>query len=146
MFRRILAWTSLLVLPVSLLLSHRIQRRTLVPQPRGIVLGLYAGGPDYDYAEELARIAASGATAVSLQAIYRMQRYDSTEIVRHPTNSPTDEALLRTFREARVRGLRMMFFPTINLRDEADNAKWWRGNIRPKDWDLWWRNYTGFNV
>ncbi|HJU84161.1 MAG TPA: hypothetical protein VJ600_08105 [Holophagaceae bacterium] len=146
MFRRILPWAALLALPASLLLVRHIQRRTLVPQPRGLVLGLYAGVPDYDYAEELDRIAASGATAVSLQAIYRMERYDSVEIVPHPTSSPTDEALLRTFREARVRGLRMMFFPTINLRDEADNAKWWRGDIQPKDWDLWWRNYTAFNV
>jgi hypothetical protein len=39
-----------------------------------------------------------------------------------------------------------MFFPTINLRDEAENATWWRGNIEPSDWDLWWRNYTAFNV
>lgn len=142
---RILSWASLLALPISLLVVRRVERRTLVPQPRGIVLGLYAGVPDYDYAEELDRIAASGATAVSLQAIYRMERYDSVEIVRHPTSSPTDAALLRTFREAKVRGLRMMFFPTINLRDEADNATWWRGNIQPRDWDAWWKNYAAFN-
>ena len=144
--RRLLALIALLGLPFALWLVHRMQRRALVPQPRGFVLGLYAGEPDYDYHEELDRIAASGATCVSLQAIYRMDTYHSDEIRRHPTSSPTDAALLNTFREAKVRGLRMMFFPTINLRDEAENETWWRGNIEPRDWDLWWRNYTAFNV
>jgi len=32
------------------------------------------------------------------------------------------------------------------MRDEATNANWWRGNIEPSDWALWWRNYTAFNV
>jgi hypothetical protein len=111
-----------------------------------MVLGLYAGVPDYDYEAELTRIAASGATAVSLQAIYRMERFDSVEVVRHPTSSPTEASLRRTFRQARERGLRMLFFPTINLREEANNATWWRGNIEPQDWPLWWRNYTAFNL
>ncbi len=146
MIRRLIACLAALGLPLALGIVHHMHRRMLVPQPRGMVLGLYAGDPEYDYREELDRIATTGATCVSLQAIYRMDTYHSNEIRRHPTSSPTDAALLRTFREARVRGLRMMFFPTINLRDEAENDTWWRGNIEPDDWDLWWRNYTAFNV
>lgn len=146
MLRRPLALLALLVLPLTLWAVRRMQARALVPQPRGIVLGLYAGVPDYDYAEELDRIAATGATCVSLQAIYRMDTGHSNEIRRHPTSSPTEAALLQTFQQARVRGLRMMFFPTLNMRDEAENADWWRGNIAPDDWDLWWKNYTAFNV
>ena len=144
--KKLLAWSAILALPATLILVRHRENKRLTPQPRGMVLGLYAGIPDYDYREELDRIASTGATCVSLQAIYRMERYDSNEVVRHPTSSPTDEALLRTFRQAKVRGLRMMFFPTINLRAEADNEKWWRGNIKPKDWDAWWKNYTAFNV
>ena len=137
---------ALLGMPVLMgFFPVRLKAR-LVSQPRGMVLGLYAGLPDYDYGAELTRIAQTGATAVSLQAIYRMERFDSVEVVRHPTSSPTEASLRRTFRQARDRGLRMMFFPTINLRDETDNATWWRGNIEPKDWDLWWRNYTAFNL
>ncbi|HWQ08338.1 MAG TPA: hypothetical protein VN436_04500, partial [Holophaga sp.] len=146
MIRRFLAIAALLGLPCLLGFLHHLERARLVPQPRGIVLGLYAGLPDYDYKDELTHIAGSGAKAVSLQAIYRMERYDSVDIVRHPTSSPTEQSLRRTFREARSHGLRMMFFPTINLRNEATNAKWWRGNIHPRDWALWWRNYTAFNV
>lgn len=146
MLRTLLASLALLALPATLFGLRRMETHRLVPQPRGIVLGLYAGLPDYDYSDELRRIAASGAQAVSLQAIYRMETGHSHEIVRHPTSSPTEASLRETFTEARKLGLRMMFFPTINLRDEADNAEWWRGNIAPADWDLWWKNYTAFNV
>jgi len=146
MIRKVLSIAALLALPVAMALIRRRERRVLVPQPRGMVLGLYAGLPDYDYREELDRIKATGATCVSLQAIYRMDDAHSCEIHRHPTSSPTEESLRRTFQEARADQLRIMFFPTINLRDEAGNATWWRGNIEPSDWDLWWRNYTAFNV
>ncbi len=146
MIRRVLAWASLLAMPALFLIVRHVRKVKLVPQPRGMVLGMYAGVPDYDYAAELDRIAASGATCVSLQAIYRMDTGHADEIRVHPTSSPTDEALLRAFREARARNLRIMFFPTLNIKDEAQNAKWWRGNIAPDHWDIWWRNYTAFNV
>jgi hypothetical protein len=146
MIKKILALAALLALPVTLLAIRRMERRRLVPQPRGMVLGLYAGLPDYDYRQELDRIAAAGATCVSLQAIYRMDTGRSVTIHRHPTSSPTEASLRRTFRQARAARLRAMFFPTINIRNEAEDARWWRGNIEPADWDLWWRNYTAFNV
>ena len=146
MLKKILAILALLALPVTMVVIHHKVSHRLVPQPRGMVLGLYAGVPDYDYGAELLRIQGTGATCVSLQAIYRMEKGTSNEIRRHPTSSPTEAALRRTFREARAAQLRIMFFPTINLRAEADNAQWWRGNIEPSDWPLWWRNYTAFNV
>jgi len=146
MLKKIIAVLALAAVPATVaVLRHKAGHR-LVPQPRGMVLGLYAGLPEYDYREELARIQATGATCVSLQAIYRMDTGHSVEIRRHPTSSPTERALRRTFRQARDLQLRIMFFPTINLRDEADNERWWRGNIEPDDWGLWWRNYTDFNV
>jgi hypothetical protein len=146
MLRKLLSLLALVALPITLFQVDRLERHRLVPQPRGMVLGLYAGLPDYDYAGELNRIAETGAQCVSLQAIYRMDRGSSVEILRHPTSSPTEAALRRTFRQAANLGLRTMFFPTLNMRDEADTAQWWRGNIEPSDWDAWWRNYTAFNV
>jgi hypothetical protein len=146
MIRRVVAVLALLALPALFLMVRKRAKQRLVPQPRGIVLGLYAGLPDYDYRAELDRIATTGSTCVSLQAIYRMESGASNEVLRHPTSSPSEAALRRTFEQARERQLRMMFFPTINMRDEAENATWWRGNIEPSDWDQWWRNYTAFNV
>ncbi|MDR3671084.1 MAG: hypothetical protein P4L36_09575 [Holophaga sp.] len=146
MLKKLLAIAALVALPLTMAFIRRKERHQLVPQPRGMVLGLYAGMPDYDYGHELDRIAATGATCVSLQAIYRMETGTSCQIRRHPTSSPTEASLRRTFREARADQLRIMFFPTINLRDEAVDPTWWRGNIEPSDWELWWRNYTAFNV
>ena len=146
MIRRFLAIAALLGFPFLLGWLRQREKNGLVPQPRGMVLGLYAGVPDYDYGAELSRIAGSGATAVSLQVIYLMEHFDSVEVLRHPTSSPTEATLRRTLRQARGRGLRILFFPTINLIDETDSATWWRGNIQPKDWALWWRNYTDFNL
>ena len=50
MIRRILTLMAVLALPLTLWFVRRSQRKALVPQPRGMVLGLYAGVPDYDYA------------------------------------------------------------------------------------------------
>lgn len=146
MFKKFLALVALAAVPAVFFIILRKQAHRLVPQPRGMVLGLYAGLPDYDYREELERIRQAGATCVSLQAIYRMDTWHSDRTHRHPTSSPTERALRRTFRQARDLQLRIMFFPTINLRNEAENETWWRGNIRPDHWDAWWADYTAFNV
>ena len=139
------AFAILALLITMLVVQHRIRRKSQL-QPRGMVLGLYAGLPNYDYCEELRQIASTGATCVSIQAIYLMDTGKSCEMRMHPTSSPTEASLRQTFREAKDNRLRILFFPTINIRGEADNAKWWRGNIEPSDWNLWWQNYTNFNV
>jgi hypothetical protein len=145
-FRRLLSLVSLALLPLAVWGVRRRQAKALVPQPRGIVLGMYTGEPDYVYDKEMARIKATGATCVTLQAIYRMDSGHSNEVHRHPTSSPTEAALLENFRIAKRLGLRVMFFPTINLKDEKENVTFWRGNIAPSDWDAWWKSYTAFNV
>jgi hypothetical protein len=144
--RRITTLFALLALPLALWGIRRKQAKALVPQPRGLVLGMYTGDPDYLYEKELRRIQGTGATCVTLQAIYRMDTGHSNEVHRHPTSSPTEAALLENFRIARRLGLRVMFFPTINLRDEKENVTFWRGNIAPSDWDAWWASYTAFNL
>lgn len=146
LMRRLLALVALLAVPFTLWLTRRNRTRALVPQPRGFVLGMYTGDPDYLYGKELRRIAETGATCVTLQAIYRMDTGHSNEVRRHPTSSPTEAALRENFRIARDLGLRVMFFPTINLKDEKENVTFWRGNIEPTDWEAWWRSYTVFNV
>ncbi len=116
------------------------------PQARGMVLGLYANDPKFNYGEALRRMASLGVQAASLQFIYFMDEFSSLEIKPHPVNTPTDENLRRTIRQARSLGMRVMIFPTINIRDEAQNEKYWRGNIEPKDWNPWWNNYEKFNL
>ncbi len=146
MIRKALAILALLAFPLMLLGVRHYRKSLLTPMPRGMVLGLYATSPDYDYGFEIGRIAATGAQCMTIQPLYRMERFDSNDVVCKPIASPTDETLRRTFRQARAHGLRVMFFPTINIRGEAQDPTWWRGNIEPSDWEAWWRNYTAFNV
>lgn len=146
MIKRIMTILAIVALPVAMFIVHYgINQKSLL-QPRGMVLGLYAGIPTYNYSNELRRISDTGATCVSIQAIYLMDTGNSCEIHRHPTSSPTEASLRQTFREAKDNQLRILFFPTINIRGEANNAKWWRGNIEPSNWDMWWENYINFNV
>lgn len=133
----------LVVVPTRLML-HKAERYH--PQARGMVLGLYANDPNFDYGEPLKRMASLGVRAASLQFIYYMDEVSSHEIIQHPINSPTNENLRRTIRQARSLGMRVMIFPTLNLQNEAQDDKHWRGNIEPNDWDLWWTNYQAFNV
>ena len=136
---------SLISFTLITLIYFRNAKKILL-QPRGMVLGLYAGLPEYNYSFELHKIASTGATCVSIQAIYLMETGNSCEINRHPTSSPSELNLRRIFQKAKANNLRILFFPTINIKGEANNAKWWRGNIEPSDWNLWWHNYTEFNV
>lgn len=146
MKKKLLIISSFVIISVIIILiSIKLKNRSII-QPRGMVLGLYAGIPDYDYREELKQIAETGATCVNIQALYFMETGTSCTIYSHPTNSPTEFNLRQTFKEAKANRLRVMFFPTINIKGEANNAKWWRGNIKPINWDLWWQNYTNFNV
>ncbi|MFZ9617394.1 MAG: glycoside hydrolase family 113 [Holophagaceae bacterium] len=133
----------LVVVPTHLILERNEYYR---PQARGMVLGLYANDPNFDYGEPLKRMASLGVRAVSLQFIYYMNEFSSEEITPHPINSPTDENLRRTIRQARSLGMRVMLFPTLNLLNEAKDDKYWRGNIEPNDWELWWANYEAFNI
>ena len=133
----------LVVVPTHLML-HKAERYH--PQARGMVLGLYANDPNFDYGEPLKRMASLGVRTASLQFIYYMDEFSSHEITQHPINSPTNENLRRTIRQARSLGMRVMIFPTLNLRNEAQDDKHWRGNIEPNDWGLWWTNYQAFNV
>jgi hypothetical protein len=146
MTKKISTILAMILLIIAIfVIHHKISRRSLL-QPRGMVLGLYAGVPNYDYHKELEQIANAGATCVSIQAIYLMDTGNSCEIQRHPTSSPTEASLQQTLREAKRHQLRTLLFPTINIRGEASNARWWRGNIEPSNWNLWWQNYIKFNV
>lgn len=114
----------LVVVPTRFML-HKAERYH--PQARGMVLGLYANDPNFDYGEPLKRMASLGVRAASLQFIYYMDEFSSHEITQHPINSPTNENLRRTIRQARSLGMRVMIFPTLNLRNEAQDDKHWRG-------------------
>jgi len=110
------------------------------PPERGIALGLFAEEPAFSYAKMLQEIAATGATHVSLVMPMYQHNVRSSTIRRHPRFSPPDAAVRRAMALARGQGLKVLLFPILRL-EYSLTVDEWRGNLRPRDPDRWWRSY-----
>jgi len=110
------------------------------PPERGIALGLFAEDPSFSYAGMLDEIARAGASHVSLVMPFYQHNVRSVRVGRHPRFSPSPALVLRVMKQARARGLKVLLFPILRLEYTLTPDEW-RGSIRPKDPDLWWRSY-----
>ena len=108
---------------------------------RGIALGLFAEDPGFSYLPLLKEMVATGATHVSLVVPFYQHDVGSTRIYRHPRYSPTAAVVERTLRQAREVGLEVLLFPILRL-EYTVTPREWRGSIRPRDLDRWWRSYS----
>lgn len=111
------------------------------PFQRGVSLGLFSEDPLWSYKDLLREIVALSATHVELVVSYYQEHAGSTEIGLHPRFSATDEALIRTIREAHALGLKVMLFPIIRLSNPLKDGEW-RGTLKPTNRELWWRSYS----
>jgi len=107
---------------------------------RGVALGLFGEDPDWSYDGLLGEIQALGATHVELVIPYYQHDVASTEIRPHTRFSPPDRTVLRTLRQAHARGLKVLLFPIVRLEDPGPKGDW-RGTLRPRDVDAWFRSY-----
>jgi hypothetical protein len=98
-------------------------------------LSLYLDGVD--------AIAELGANALLLVSPGFQERVDSTQIRFDPGKCPTDAQLIAILRRARSRGLHTTLLPIVLI--EQPGEKDWRGVIRPRDRDAWWRSYQRFS-
>ncbi len=106
---------------------------------RGIVLGVFATEPDYDYRTPLAEIRATGAPWVSLCVNYYQLRADSTEIGIAEPHTPSDQRLAEIIADCRALGFRVLLFPIVLIsQPEKDD---WRGTLAPADRAAWFRSY-----
>ncbi|HAA54181.1 MAG TPA: hypothetical protein DCE42_05465 [Myxococcales bacterium] len=117
-------------------------RRPNRPFMRGVSLGLYFKRPDYDYDKYLYDIAKTGAGHVAFVVSWYQRDVKSTELHRHPKKTVSDARLVMTIRQARARGLQVFLLPIIRLEQRGPDD--WRGVIKPKDLDAWWRSYRGY--
>ena len=108
---------------------------------RGIALGLFAEDPGFSYLPLLKEIAAMGSTHVSVIVPFYQHDVGSTTIYRHPRYSPPKAVVERTLRQAREAGLQVLLFPILRLEYTVAPQEW-RGSIRPRDPEAWWRDYT----
>lgn len=110
---------------------------------RGVSLGLFAEDPGLTYGPLLDEIAAMGATHVSLVVPRYQHDVRASRIYRHPRLSPAPGVLARVMAQARARGLAVVVFPILQL-EVALTEQEWRGAIRPRDPDRWWRSYRAW--
>jgi len=92
-----------------------------------------------DVEEDMATLAGLGTTAVTLVPTWYMRGPDADRIGPDDGKSPTDESLARAIDWARDNGLRVVIKPHVDVLDES-----YRGEIRPRDREAWFRSYRGF--
>jgi hypothetical protein len=108
---------------------------------RGFAIGLY---PD-DGGAALRRIdevAGTGATWVALVVGWEQEDVRAAAIAPSARVTAAEPDVRRALRRARERGLRALVFPILTLRRTAMGE--WRGALRPRDPDAWWRSYERF--
>lgn len=123
-------------------LALRPPKRSTDDAIRGIALGLFAADATYDYRAMLDEIAARGATDVLLVVPWYQRDLAAHDLAPRPGHSPADEAIARTLRAARARGLRPALMPIVRLIRRAPGD--WRGRLRPADVDAWFAAYGAF--
>jgi hypothetical protein len=108
---------------------------------RGFSIGVYPG----DAGAALRRIdevAGTGATWVALVVSWEQKDVRADAIARSPRVTATDAEVRRALRRARMRGLRALLFPILTVREIRMGQ--WRGSLRPRDVEAWWRSYERF--
>jgi hypothetical protein len=97
----------------------------------------------FSYEPLLREIAATGASHVSIVVPYYQHDVRSIRITPHPRFTPRREVVIRTVHQARRLGLEVLLFPILRLEYQVTPQEW-RGSIRPRDPDTWWRSYEQF--
>ncbi len=112
------------------------------PFMRGVNLGLYFKKPYDDYDRYLYDIAHTGASHVAFVISWYQKDIHADLMKPHPTKTVSDVRLITTIQQARARGLQVFLLPIIRLEERGDND--WRGVIKPRHLDRWWRNYRAY--
>jgi hypothetical protein len=126
-------------------------RRASVPLgfQGGIVLPLYSKEKDHDYGPRLKEIKGTGATWVSLLFVWFMDAMDGHSMAPkrdqahwEDNRSPHDEMIVKTIRQAKELGLRVLLLPVVLPWKPGPDD--WRGNLRPKNRAGFFENYGRF--
>jgi hypothetical protein len=117
---------------------------------KGISYATWWSGQYLDPGADLSlqRLAATGATWISLIVTGYQDTPASTTIDRTDPQTPTDADLIHVIQQAHALGVKVMLKPHLDLRDEEEND-WWRGHIGDDfttegEWDAWFASYRGF--
>jgi hypothetical protein len=120
-------------------LEDKIAKNSQTPFMAGCALGLFSKDNSFNYNAIVDEIAQLHSTWISLVFIWEMASYQSTIIDAHGNDSVKWETLIAVTRYAKSQGLKVLWFPVVNLNTLDCNH--WRGNLLPRDDYEWFRNY-----
>ena len=110
---------------------------------KGMALGLYGDKPGFTLLDMIKEIPKLGATHISLILSWAQKDVFATEIAPEPNKAPyKDEQIARFIQVSHECGLKVFLFPILHVKERGD--KEWRGTLKPKDRDEWWKNYNRF--
>lgn len=137
--------TLLLLLGFALLTgADRSEGAPAAGRIRGVALPeIHPGHGIEPFRGALAEIVALGADHVLIPVYGYVDSAASPEVddtFEPPVGPDAYRAFVRdVVREAHAAGLRVLLIPYLNLRVDHDVD--WRGNLRPPDWERWFRSY-----
>ncbi|MCP4375504.1 MAG: hypothetical protein GY794_04930 [bacterium] len=123
--------------------AGRITARSMAGQFRGIALQMHnPGDENHPYEKFIDEIAATGANTVCIVIPGYQENGSAASIFIDQRKVPTRDRLRKIIRHAKAKGLRVIFMPIVLLMNPQDGE--WRGKIKPKNWDDWWKEYTRY--
>ncbi len=137
------SFSLILLLTVLVAASPGTSTKTSSPPgQRGIALGLYSEDPNWSYVNMLDEMKAVGASHVAIVVPWYMKTAQDVEIFDHPRFTVPMHTVRRTIKDARARGMKIFLFPILRVEDQSDGG--WRGALKPRDAEAFWRNYLEF--
>ncbi|MBW2733034.1 MAG: glycoside hydrolase TIM-barrel-like domain-containing protein [Deltaproteobacteria bacterium] len=116
--------------------------RPAKPVIRGMALGHYTDIRTPALEKMLKELVSLGASHVSLVVSWSMHDVRSTKIGPRKDYTTYKKVLKRMISRAHANGLKVILFPIIDVQNRKPLE--WRGTIKPKSWDDWWRSYRRF--
>jgi hypothetical protein len=92
-----------------------------------------------EYKKSIDEIASTGADAVKFVVDARQENGSSSRIWIDLRLSPSVQMLSELIYYAKQKNLRVILMPIVLL-DQPRSGEW-RGEIKPDNWDAWWRSY-----
>lgn len=109
---------------------------------RGVALGHYTDIKSAELELKLKELVALGSSHVSMVVSWSMHDVRSTKIAPRKDYTTYEKVLRRMIARAHAHGLKVILFPIIDVQNRKPLE--WRGTIKPKSWDEWWRSYKRF--
>jgi hypothetical protein len=107
-----------------------------------MALGHYTDIKNAKLDEKLRELQNLGVSHVSLVVSWSTEDVRSSTIAPRARYTTPDRVLVRMIKRTHRAGFKVFLFPILDVRKRKPLE--WRGTLKPKSWDTWWRSYRRF--